>query len=120
MTQQANDNGSATTADDRVAQGIADHGPVFTTWVNLVGTDPDELDRFDGAYQGKWDEFGDYAKQFLRDLGAELELSELPNWLRPFVHIDIAAWVADLESRGHLVVVPDTDSGGVHVFDTSF
>ncbi len=82
----------------RIAQGIAEHGTVFTHWVDHVGTtDTDSLDHFDEHYLGTWDNLSDYAEQLLDDLGVDLD-HLVPGWLSPYVSIDYEQLGNDIAS----------------------
>lgn len=101
----------------RLAQGITEHGPAFAHFAALVGTrDPDELDRFEDAYMGRYDSVEDYAEGLLDDLGY-LEIVErtLPDSMAPYVQLDIEGFARDLELSGSIATTEDAE--GTYVFD---
>jgi antirestriction protein len=101
----------------RVARGIAEHGEAFAHWAALVGTtDPEELNRFDEAYLGRFDSLESYAEDMLDDLGY-LEAVEraVPEGLQPYVEVDVAGFARDLELSGEVTARPGSE--GVYVFD---
>ena len=54
----------------RIAQGVAEHGPAFAAWVELVGDDRDDLltdETFHDHYHGEYDSLEDYVDDFLRE-----------------------------------------------------
>jgi antirestriction protein len=96
----------------RLGQGIAEHGPAFAHWAAYVGTDPDQLGRFDEAYLGQWRTIEDYAEQLLDDLGIDpYEVG--PEMLRPYLSFDLDAFARDLSYELHV----SDDADGVHVFE---
>lgn len=67
------------------------------------------------AYIGLWPSREAFGQHLLEDTSAEEKLQGLPNWLRPYVRLDGAALVADLEREGVYTVAEI--SRGVCVFD---
>ncbi len=67
------------------------------------------------AFIGIWPSRDDFGCHLLHDGRAEDRLAQLPGWLQPYVRLDGAALVADLERNG-LYVTADI-SRGVCVFD---
>lgn len=52
-----------------VAQGMAEHGPAFAHWVEVVETkDPNDLAGFEDAYLGHWEGIEEYAEESLPGL----------------------------------------------------
>jgi antirestriction protein len=100
-----------------LAQGIAEHGPAFAHWAALVDErTPEALNRFDQVYCGHFDSLADYAEGLLDDLGLSRELEEnLPDVLRPYVHVDIEAFARDMEISQE--VLTSEGDGGVYVFE---
>lgn len=99
-----------------VARGIAEHGPAFAAWADLV-QDPELLDGFDEAYLGEYDSLQAYVEQLIDDLGYDELLDRaVPPGIRPYVKIDVAATARDLQFGGDLQAVP-AEGGGVWIFD---
>lgn len=69
------------------------------------------------AFIGRYESREAFGLQLLGDTSAKRRLAELPPWLRPYVRLDGAALVADLESTGIYVIAP-VDSG-ICVFDAA-
>lgn len=89
-----------------IAAGIAEHGPAFAGWAAA-------LDRFAEHYLGHWNSTADYAADLLEDLGVDID--EIgPEFLQPYVRVDVDAYARDLEYE--LIVVEDDTDGGVHIF----
>jgi antirestriction protein len=101
----------------KVARGIAAHGPAYAHWASIVGIhDPDELARFEDAYQGHAESVEAYAEELLDDLGySELIERSLPEHIQPYVHLDVAGFARDLEFAGDITT--SEGDGGVYVFD---
>lgn len=98
-----------------LATGIVDHGSAFGAWANLAGHDPETLARFEEAFLGTWDKVEDYAEELLDGIGATSELAALPEWLHPYIKLDIESFVRDLELGGDISIAED--DGKVHIFD---
>lgn len=103
-----------------LAQGIANHGPAFAAWADLVRDSRGQLDHdllaeFQMYYRGHYDSPADWAEQLLTELG-EPGIDQLPGLLQPYIQIDWQAMARDLESDGMAEVVDDP-AGGVWVFD---
>jgi antirestriction protein len=101
----------------RLARGIGEHGTAFAHYAALVGTrDPDELDRFEDAYMGRYDSVEDYAEDLLDDLGyVEIVERSVPESMAPYIHLDIEGFARDLELSGAIATAQDTE--GTYVFD---
>jgi len=99
-----------------IGQGIAEHGPAFAAWADLLGSSrwADELDGFEDAYRGEWESMEAYAEDLLDDFGVEEALDQLGDWLRPYVRVDTEAFARDISSDLNLVPSPN---GGVYLFD---
>lgn len=96
----------------RLAAGIGEHGAAFAGWAANVGTDPDELDRFDDAYLGHYGSVADYAEELLDDLGVDVD-NLGPEWLSSYIHLDVDAFARDLS---YDLYVADDPHGGVHLY----
>ncbi len=99
-----------------VATGIAEHGEAFAAFAEVAERDQDRLWLFEEMYRGKWDSLEAYAEHLLEDLGVEAQLEQLPEWVRPYVSVDVQALVNELETSGSVTTTPASE-GGVHVFD---
>jgi len=96
-----------------VAKGIAQHGPAFAAYADVV-EEEELLAGFDEAYLGHYDDLHTYVEQLINDLGYDRILDEaLPAGIRPYVKIDITATAADLLRDLH--ALPAT-GGGVWIF----
>lgn len=98
-----------------VAKGIAEHGLAFAAWASQVESDPERLNQFDDAYHGEWESAQEYAESLLDDHDARHILEQLPDWLQPYVELDVAGFARDLEYGGDITVL-ETPDGGVWVF----
>ena len=101
---------------NRLAIGLAEHGCAFGHWAELVGHDPDDLDRFEDCYRGHWDTLADYARDLLDDLGTMDEIERaVPDWIRPYVTIQWEMLGDDLAAE--MLIAEDSSRSGVSVFD---
>ncbi len=101
----------------RIASGIAEHGPAFAHYVDLVcSSDPVDLDRFEEVYLGRWASFEEYVQNLLEDLGYDVTIeAATPPGLEGYVSIDIKALARDMALSGLYEISRDAD--GVFVFD---
>lgn len=99
----------------RLARGIAEHGPAFTAWANLVGIDED-LDAFEEAYQGHYGSREEYGEQMAEDYGVYQAIDDLPEIVRDFITVDPDRVVRDMELEGDIHLA-EAEDGGVYVFD---
>lgn len=99
----------------RVAQGIAEYGPAFAAYAEVV-EEEDLLAGFDEDYLGHYDDLHTYVEQLINDLGYDRILDEaLPASIRPYVKLDVTATANDLLLGGDLHAVPAA-GGGVWIF----
>ena len=99
-----------------VARGIAEHGPAFAAWADVV-EDPELLPGFEDAYIGEYDSLEAYAEQLISDLGYDDLLDRVvPPTLRPYVEFNIAGYAQDMWLNGE-VHVYHRSGGGVWIFD---
>ena len=95
-----------------LGKGINEHGLAFSHFVQMVGTkDLDDLNNFNDVYIGKWDSLEQYAREMLDDFGLNLD-DCVPEFIKPYVHIDIDSFAQDL--KNDLFISEDGD--GVYVF----
>ena len=100
----------------RLALGIAEHGLAFAAWAAVQSNDEEGLGRFDDAYLGNWENLENYAEELLAGLGFEETQKLLPEWIRPYLVLDVEAFARDLELGGDVISVKALD-GSVWVFD---
>ncbi len=102
----------------RIAAGIAEHGMPFAHWISYVGTTAgNEIEQFEEHYHGQWQSTEDYAEHVLDDLGYIDEIERVvPQYLRPYVKLDIEGFAHDLELSGDIWSA-DAEDGGVYLFD---
>jgi antirestriction protein len=100
----------------RIARGIAEHGAAFAAWAQECGRDDERLARFEDAFLGEWQNVAAYTDELLSDLGyAEVLEQAVPEWLQPYVSLDIEGLARDMELSGDLHTFEH--EGGVWVFD---
>lgn len=99
-----------------VAAGIAEHGEAFAVFAEVAERDSDRLPLFEQMYRGTWESVEAYAEHLLEDLGVEEHLAQLPEWVRPYVSVDVEALAEELGASSS-VVTSAAREGGVHVFD---
>jgi antirestriction protein len=101
-----------------IGRGIAEHGPAFAHWAELVGTnEPDVLDKFEDHYEGHAESVEAYAEQLLDDMGfgSDFDLAgQLPASLQPYVRFDVKGFARDLELSGDIMT--SEGDGGIYVF----
>lgn len=100
----------------RVAGGIRQHGIAFAAWVAHVGQhSTDLIAQFEDHYLGQWESVEAYTENMLNDLGAERTIDEAPQWLQPYLALDVAGFARDLVTGGDIVAIEVPD-GGVLIF----
>lgn len=98
----------------RLGAGIAQHGPAFAAWAGaLDSSEWDQLDQFEDHFRGRWDSIEDYAEELLSETGDDWQ-AQVPEWLRPYINLDVSAFARDLS---YDLIVEPTNDGGVWVFD---
>jgi antirestriction protein len=98
-----------------VARGIAEHGPAFAAWVDVM-EEPDFLSEFETAYLGEYDSLEAYAEELIDELGYDELLDRVvPPSLRPYVQINIAGFAQDMWLNGE-VHIYHRPGGGVWIF----
>lgn len=105
-----------------LARGISAHGPAFAYWWGMdppteTGDDTELEAAFEEHYLGEYESVTEYGRQLLDDLGFDPdELPGIPEGLRPYVSLDVEAWVRDMQYGGELRTAPS--ERGVHVFSS--
>jgi antirestriction protein len=100
----------------KVARGITTHGPAFAAWAGVV-EDEALLGDFERTYLGHYDSVQAYAEQVFGGLAFQQLLErQVPERLRPYVHLDTEALARDLQFGGQVYVLP-AEGGGVWLFD---
>lgn len=100
----------------KLAQGITEHGLAYAAWADVM-QDEELLDGFQDAYLGHFDSVEAYVEQLVDDCGYDELLDRaVPESLRPYVQIDIAALARDMALGGDLHTVA-AEPGGVWIFD---
>jgi len=98
----------------RIAGGITEHGLAFAAYASVVGTrEIDGLESFEDVYQGEWESLEAYAEDLLDQLEAQRTIDEAPEWLQPYLSLDISGFARDIGSD---VTTVDRPEGGVWVF----
>ena len=73
---------------------------------------------FEEVYRGHWESVTAYAEDFLDLLGANRYIEEVPEYLQPYVKLDVEGFARDLELGGDIIT--SVGDGGVYVFDGLF
>lgn len=100
-----------------LGQGIAEHGPAFAVWANLLGSErwTEELDDFEDCYLGAYASFEELGTEMADETGIEALLDEhLPEHIRPYVHVDYKAYGQDLAAGVERL----THDGCIYLFST--
>ena len=96
--------------------GIERHGAAYAAWIAHVGERSDEAtEQFEDRYQGQWESVEAYAEYMLDELDAHRVVNEAPEWLQPYLTIDVQGFARDLEIGGDIVTA-ETPEGGVWVW----
>lgn len=101
----------------RIARAVAEYGPAFTAYAELVGSPLSEItsEGFREAYLVRFDSVVAYAQELTSELGYEEMLDELPAHVRPYVRVDYEQFAHDLQVGGDISYSFSGD-GGVHIF----
>jgi antirestriction protein len=100
----------------RWAKGLNTQGLAFGAWVAFVGEESDDsIDQFDDRYQGQWESVTAYAEYMLDELDAERTITNAPEWLQPYLKLDVDGFARDLEISGDIITA-ETPEGGVWVW----
>lgn len=100
----------------RLAEGIQEHGPAFAAFAAQEEPEPERLDCFQECYRGAWESVEAYAEDWLEEVSAADVLGDIPEWLRPYVSLDVAGFARDLQLGGDIEVAENPD-GGVWIFE---
>jgi antirestriction protein len=105
----------------QLAEGLTRHGPAFASWVQVVGRDPEELQRFEEAYLGNHPSLAAYAEELLDSLGVIAEFDRWANdhlgeHLAPYVQWDFEGLGRDLDYGGD-IRAHERDDGSLDVFE---
>lgn len=99
----------------RIAQGITEHGEAFAKWVEYVGERSEEaLSRFEDHYLGEFESTEAYVEHLLEESDAYSFGEYVPEWLKPYIKIDVELLARDTEIE---LYVAEGRDGGVFVFD---
>jgi antirestriction protein len=99
----------------RIAKGIVEHGEAFAQWIDYVGERSEEaLSRFEDHYLGKFESTEAYVENLLEASDAYSFEEYVPEWLKPYVKIDVELLARDSEIE---LYVAEAGDGGVFVFD---
>lgn len=103
-----------------LANGVAEHGEAFAHWVDLTGErDEDTVTNFQSSYLGCFESIEAYAESLLEDLGyKDMIQPPLPEFLQPYVSIDIESLARDLELSGDVMTAEG--GKGVYVFSSNW
>lgn len=94
-----------------VGRGIAEHGPAFAAYADVV-QDEAALDGFQDDYLGHYESLASYTEGFADDAGYNQLLDEaLPDNIRSYVRLDTAAIARDMQAGGDVHVLPASHSG---------
>lgn len=98
------------------AEGIERHGEAFAAWVAHVGETGDDLiEQFEDRYQGEWESIEAYAEYLLDELSAKRVIDEAPEWLQPYLKLDVEGFARDLELGGDAIAA-DSPRGRSWIF----
>lgn len=98
------------------ATGLKKHRLAFAAWISHVGEQgSDSIEQFEDRYQGEWESAAVYAEHMLDGLDAERVVADAPEWLQPYLKLDVEGFARDLELGGDIVTA-ETPDGGVWVW----
>ena len=103
-----------------LANGITEHGEAFAHWVDLTSErDENAVTNFQSSYLGCFESLGAYAESLLEDLGyLDMIQPPLPEFLQPYVSIDIESLARDIELSGDVMTAEGSE--GVYVFNSTW
>ncbi len=99
----------------KIGRGFLEHGRAFLHWVAHIGTnDPEQMDQFEDHFLGHYTDLAELGEDLADSHGLDQVLDDyLPDFIRPYVTVDYAAFGADLTSGTHVTTAED----GIYVFD---
>lgn len=103
----------------RLSGGIRTHGAAFAAWAAHVGDggrSEDAIEQFEDRYRGEWDSVEAYAEELLDQFEIDRLLEQVPEWLRPYISIDVAGFARDLELGGDVTALPSPTGDILWVF----
>ena len=83
--------------------------------VDIDNHGDDIVRQFEDRYRGEWESVEAYAEELLDQFEIDRLLEQVPEWLRPYISIDVAGFARDLE-LGRDIVSTETPEGGVWVW----
>lgn len=99
----------------RIAGGIEKHGLAFAAWASEVNSDSEQMEQFEERFQGEWESVEAYAENLLDEMSAQRVIDEAPEWLQPYLKLDVAGFARDLDAGGDITTA-ETDDGRVWVW----
>lgn len=106
-----------------IANGIAEHGPAFAAWVEIVQDgggplDHDLLNQFSDHYMGSYESAEAWAQEMCDDFGYTIQAqATLPETIQRYVRIDYQAFANDMKASGEIDIVANP-AGGIWAFRT--
>ncbi len=101
----------------RLAEGIADEGMAFATWISSCSPSEETTDRFEEAFLGHFPSRKAYGEHIVDDFGYQDMIDRaIPDYLSPYVRFDADSYSRDIELNGD-VVIADVPDGSIYVFD---
>jgi antirestriction protein len=100
----------------KIAQGLAEHGEPYGHWLEYVGSDSEQIDRFEDHYRGEWASFQAYIEDYLEETNFYRFLEAVPEEMRGYVEVDIEQIAQDWSSDYH---VAELANGRVIVFEAT-
>jgi len=104
-----------TTLISLLAKGVAEHGPAYSAWVTINGTDDRAmLERFEDFYVGNYESQEAWMREVADELGWQRERRRIADpLLSPYVTLDFAAMAQDVSATWDVVTGVD---GRTYVF----
>jgi antirestriction protein len=103
----------------RLAEGIADEGMAFATWISACSPSEETTDRFEEAFLGHFPSREAYAEHIVDDFGyQDLIDRAIPEYLAPYIRFDADSYARDIELNGD-VTIADAPDGSIYVFDAN-
>lgn len=103
----------------KLAEGIADEGMAFATWICACSPSEETTERFEDAFLGHFPSREAYAEHIVDDFGyQDLIDRAIPEYLAPYVRFDADAYARDVELSGD-VTIADAPDGSIYIFDAN-